>query len=304
MATIINTTSIRDLLRPGLAAIVTAGKSYPDQWSEIFTKHTSDKEREIEVELKSLGLAQIKAEGASLAYDSMNQTYQTTYVNRYVAIGFIITRQAIKDNLYQKSFPMQAEALKRSLKITKEILGASILNNGFDTNFPIGDGQPVYSTAHPLSGGPGSIANTFSVQVDLSEASLEQMIIGAQKFRDAAGLLENNKPMKLIVPRELQFTAERILKSSFRTSTANNDISAVYNLSSVPQGYRVNQYLTDTNAYFLLTDALNGFKYYEREPVETDMYEDFDTDSLKAKALERYSFGITNWRATFGSSGS
>lgn len=303
MSTPINITAIPALLRPGLAAIVTTGNQYPDQWTEIFTKHTSDKEREIEMEVKSLGLAQLKQEAASLAYGSMNQTYTTTYINRYVAIGFIITRQAIMDNLYKSQFPMQAESLKRSLKQTKEILGASVLNNGFDTNYPIGDGKPVFSTTHPISGGPGVVANTFSVQADLSEASLQDALIAVQKFRDAAGLLENNKPTKMIVPAELQFTADRILESQFRTGTANNDVNAVYNMNAVPMGYRVNQYLTDSNAWFLMTDAQNGFKYYEREGVAVDTYVDFDTKNVKASAIERYSFGVTNFRAAFGSSG-
>lgn len=299
----INIQSIADLLRPGLAAIVTPHQTYEDQWTEIFDTHTSDKEREIEIEVKSLGLAQIKAAGASVAYDDMYQTYRTTYVNRYVAIGFIITQQAMEDNLYKSQFPMQAQALKRSLKVTKEILGASVLNNGFDTNFPIGDGQPVFSTAHPIQGGPGVLANTFTTQASLSEASLEEMIIGVQRFRDAAGILEANKPKKLIVPPQLQFVADRILKSQFRVGTANNDINAMYNMSAIPEGYKVNQYLTDTDSYFLLTDAQNGFKYYNRKPVQTSMYVDFDTDNIKAKAVERYSFGITNPRAAFGSSG-
>lgn len=303
-ATPINTTAIRDLLRPGLAAIVTPDAPYPEQWREVFSVNKSDKEREIEVEIKTLGLAQIKAQGASIAYDSMQETFLTNYVNKFIGIGFIITSEALEDNLYKKDFPMQAEALKSSLKETKETLGASIFNNGFDTSYPIGDGQPVFSTAHPISGGPGTIANTFSVQVDLSEASLQDMIIGVQKFRSANGLLEANKPQKLLVPRELQFTANRLLNSEFRTGTANNDINATYNMSAVPMGYTVNQYLTDTNAYFLMTNASNGFKYYERKPITTDMYVDFDTDSLKAKAIERYCFGVTNFRASFGSSGS
>lgn len=297
----INTTAIRDLLRPGLAAVFGDYPMYPGQWSEIFEKHTSDKAVEIEVEVKLLGLAQIKAESASTAYGEMGQRYVTNYVNRYTSIGFIITRQAIKDNLYQSSFPLQAKALRQSMEQTKEVLGASVLNNGFSSNFPIGDGQPLFSTQHPIDN--GVVANTFSVQADLNETSLQDAIVGVQRFKDAAGLRIMTKPTKLIVPAELQWTATRLLESQFRTATANNDINAIYNNSAVPQGYRVNMFLTDTNSWFLLTDAPNAFKYYEREALETDVYTDFDTDNLKAKAIERYSFGCSNFRGGWGSQG-
>lgn len=297
----INTTAIKDLLRPGLAAIFGDYSMYPAQWSEIFERHTSDKAYEIEVEIKLLGLAAIKAEGAPTTYDNMGQRYITNYVHRYVSIGFIITRQAIKDNLYQSKFPMQGKALKDSMNQTKEVLGASVLNNGFDSNFPIGDGQPLFSTAHPIDN--GTVANTFSVQADLNETSLQDAIVAVQRFKNAAGLRVMTKQQKLIVPTPLQWTAERLLKSEFRTATANNDVNALFTTSAVPKGYRVNQFLTDDDAWFLLTDAPNGFKYYEREALETDVYTDFDTDNLKAKALERYSFGCTDFRAAFGSSG-
>jgi hypothetical protein len=297
----INTTAIRDLLKPGLAAVFGDYPQWPAQWTEIFEKHSSDKAVEVEVEVKLLGLAQIKAEGASVNYDVMGQRYVTNYVHRYAAIGFIITRQAMKDNLYQSRFPMQAKALKNSLAQTKETLGAAVLNNGFDTNFPIGDGKPVFSTSHPIDG--STVANTFTVQADLNETSLQDAITAVQRFRDAANLRVMTKVTKLIVPTELQWTAERLLKSQFRTDTANNDISAVYSMSAVPQGHRVNQYLTDSNAWFLMTDAPNGFKYYEREAIDSDVIIDFDTDNLKAKAIERYSFGVSNFRGGFGSQG-
>ena len=298
----INTGAIANLLRPGLAAVFGDYPMYPSQWTEIFEKNTSDKAVEIEVEVKLLGLAAIKAEGAATEYENMGQRYITNYVHRYVSTGFIITRQAQKDNLYQSRFPMQAKALKNSMMQTKEVLGASILNNGFSSSFPIGDGQPLFSTAHPIDG--STYANTFTVQADLNETSLQDAIIGIQIFRDQAGLKVMTKPTKLIVPPQLQFTADRLLGSVYRTGTANNDISAIYNMSAVPQGYRVNQFLTDTNGWFLLTDAPNGFKYYEREALETDTWPDFDTGSVKAKALERYSFGASNARAAWGSSGS
>lgn len=297
----INTTAIRDLLRPGLAAVFGDYPMYPSQWPELFTKHTSDKAVEIEVEVKLLGLASIKAEGASVQYDSMGQRYVTNYVHRYAAIGFIITKQAMKDNLYQSRFPMQAKALKDSLAQTKEVLGSAVFNNGFDTNYPIGDGKPVFSTTHPIDG--GVVANTPTTQADLNETSLQAAIEAIQAFKNAAGLKVMVKPQKLIVPPALQWTAERLLKSEFRTNTANNDISALVSTSAIPQGWRCNQFLTDTNAWFVMTNADNGFKYYEREAIETDVYTDFDTSNLKAKAEERYSFGVTNFRAAYGSQG-
>lgn len=298
---VINTTAIQSLLRPGLAAVFGDYSMYPAQWSEIFEKHTSDKAVEIEVEVKLLGLAQLKAEGASTVYGEMGQRYITNYINKYVSIGFIITRQAQKDNLYKSSFPMQAKALKDSMMQKKEVLGAAVLNNGFSSSYPIGDGQPVFSTAHPIDG--GTVANTFTVQADLNETSLEQAINGIQQFRNAAGLIVMTKPTKLIVPTNNQWTATRLLESQFRTNTANNDISAIYNSSAVPQGSRVNQFLTDQNSWYLMTDCSNGFKHYEREAMETDVYTDFDTDSLKAKAIERYSFGVSDFRGAWGSRG-
>ncbi len=298
----INTGAIANLLRPGLAAVFGDYPMYPGQWTEIFEKQTSDKAVEIEVEVKLLGLAAIKAEGAATEYQNMGQRYVTNYVHRYVSIGFIITRQAMKDNLYQSRFPLQAKALRNSMMQTKEILGASVLNNGFSASFPIGDGQPLFSTAHPIDG--STVSNTFTVQSDLNETSLQDAIVAVQRFKDQAGLRVMTKPVKLIVPTELQWTAARLLESQFRTGTANNDINAVYNTSAVPQGYRVNQFLTDTNAWFLLTDAPNSFKYYEREALETDTYEDYDTKNVKASAIERYSFGCSNFRGAFGSSGS
>lgn len=296
-----NTAAIQSLLRPGLADVFGDYPNFPSEWSEIFDKNTSDKAVEIDVEVKLLGLAAIKAEGASIAYQDMGQRFITNYLNQYTAIGFIITRQAMKDNLYKDRFPMQAKSLKDSLAQTKEIRGAAILNNGFDTAYPIGDGQPVFSLSHPIDG--GTVANTFTVQTDLNESSLEDAITGIGNFKDVAGLRRQFIPQKLVVPNGGQFTAQRLLQSQFRTGTGNNDINAVYSMNLVPKGFVLNHYLTDTDAWFLMTNADNGFKYFERETVETDVYEDFDTKSLKASAIERYSFGVSNFRAAWGSSG-
>ena len=296
----INTGEIANLLRPGLAAVFGDYPMYPAQWSEFYEVYESDKAVEIEVEMKMLGLAQIRAEGAATAMDDMGQRIITNYVHKYLALGFIITRQALLDNLYKTRFPLQAKALRNSMAQTKEVLGAAVLNNGFNGAFPIGDGQPVFSTLHPID--TGVLSNT-SVAAQLSETSLETAITQTQQFRNQAGLIVMTKPQKLIVPPQLQFTACRLLESSSRTQTADNDISAIYNLSAVPQGYRTNQFLTSPTAWFLFTDAPDGFKHYVREKIETDVYTDFATDNLMAKAVERYSFGVSNPRAAYGNMG-
>jgi|TARA_R110002126_G_scaffold17597_1_gene68376 phage major head subunit gpT-like protein len=297
----INTSSIQQLLRPGLAEVFGDYPMYPAEYTEIFTTQTSDKAVEIEVEMKLLGLASIKGEGAPTQFQDMGQRVISTYYHRYTSVGFIITRQAMKDNLYESQFPLQAQSLRNSMLQSKEVNGASVLNNGFSSSFPGGDGQPLFSTAHPID--TGTFANTPSVQVDLNESSLQDAIVTISQFRDQAGLITMTKPTKLIVPPQLQFTADRILHSQFRTGTANNDINAIYNIGAVPQGYRVNHFLTDTNGWFLMTDAPNGLKHYVREALETDVFTDFTSDNLLAKAIERYSFGWSNPRGSFGSSG-
>ena len=297
----INTSSIQQLLRPGLAEVFGDYPMYPAEYIEIFTTHTSDKAVEIEVEMKLLGLASIKGEGAPTQFQDMGQRVISTYYHRYTSVGFIITRQAMKDNLYESQFPLQAQSLRNSMLQSKEVNGASVMNNGFSASYPGGDGQPLFSTAHPID--TGTFANTPSVQVDLNESSLQDAIVTISQFRDQAGLITMTKPTKLIVPPQLQFTADRILHSQFRTGTANNDINAIYNIGAVPQGYRVNHFLTDTNGWFLMTDAPNGLKHYVREALETDVFTDFTSDNLLAKAIERYSFGWSNPRGAFGSSG-
>lgn len=298
----VNTAAIKSLLRPGLKTVFGDYPMYNGQWAEIFTRNKSDKATEIDVEMRTLSLAQLKTEGASISYDNgMGERYTTTYNNRTIGLGFVVTLEAMEDNLYMSQFPMNAAALRNSLAQAKEIQGAAVLNNGFSTSFPVGDGAALFSASHPIDN--GVVANTFAIQADLNEASLEQAVIGTQKFRDIAGNRVVVKPTKLIVPAELQFTAERLLKTELRTGTANNDVNAMYSLSTVPQGYRVNQFLTDANAWFLMTNAENGFKYMERKAVQTDLTTDFDTKSIKVSAIERYSFGVSNWRAAWGSSG-
>lgn len=297
----INTSQIQQLLRPGLAEVFGDYPMYPAEYTEIFETKTSDKAVEIEVEMKLLGMASLKSEGAGTAFQDMGQRIISTYYHRYTSVGFIITRQAMKDNLYESQFPQQAQSLRNSMMQAKEVNGASVLNNGFSASFPGGDGVALFSTAHPID--TGTFANTPTVQTDLNESSLQDAITAVSQFRDQAGLITMTKPVKLVVPPQLQFTADRLLNSQFRTGTANNDINAIYNMSAVPQGYRVNHFLTDTNAWFLMTDAPNGLKHYVREKLETDVFTDFTSDNLLAKAIERYSFGWSNARAAYASSG-
>lgn len=298
----INTSAIANLLRPGLADVFGDYPTYASQWTEIFDRHTSIMQQEIEVETRLLGMAEIRAEGASTAFDNaMGQRWITTYLHKYVSLGFIVTRQALKDNLYKNKFDMQSRALKRSMLQTKEVLGASVLNNGFSTSYPGGDGQPLYSTSHPIDG--ATYANTFSTQADLNETALNDANVIIQQFKDQAGLIVMTKAKKLIVPPQLAWTADRLLGSKYRTDTANNDINPIASTQMIPDGYRVNQFLTDTNGWFIKTDADSGFKYYEREKLEIDMFTEFDNDNLKVKALERYSFGWSNPRISFGSQG-
>ena len=300
----ITSNQIAQLLRPGLKAVVGQYPAYPEQWTEIYKTYKSDKYQEIEVEMKYLGAADIKLEGAPISTDTMGERVITSYTHKRVGLSFTITKEAIEDDLYKSQFPMQAVSLKKSLIVTKNILGANLLNNAFNPAAPIGDGQPVCSTAHPIDG--GTFANAFGAgipPVDFSEAALEQALILIQKFPMQSGILSATMAKKLVIPRELQFSAARLLDSKFRVATANNDINAMYHNDYIPEGYRVNQYLTSPTAYFICTDAEDGLKHYERTPVQTDTYVDFMTDNVMAKATERYSFGITNPRAIFGSPG-
>lgn len=299
----INTGQIAQLLRPGLKAVFGQYLTYPEQWTEIFKTYQSDKYQEIEVEMKYLGAADIKPEGQPIATDSMGQRIITNYIHKRVGLSFTITKEAVEDNLYQNQFPEQAKSLRNSLRITKNILGANILNNAFNAAYPIGDGQPVCSTAHPIDGGVFSNSLAGNASVDFSEAGVEQAIILIQKFPMQSGILSQTMAKKMILPRELQFSASRLLNSAFRVDVANNDINALYHNDYIPEGYRINQFLTSPTAWFILTDAEDGLKHFQRTPVETDTYVDYPTDNVMAKATERYSFGVSNPRGIFGSPG-
>jgi phage major head subunit gpT-like protein len=298
---IITLQSIQNLLRPGLAAVFGDYETYPDQWKEIFTPHVSNKAVEYEVEMRLLPMAQFKPDGGAVQYGDMAQQFTTQYFHQNFGIGFQITANAIRDNLYKDAWPRATESGKDSMRQAKNIQGAAVLNNGFNPLFPVSDGQPLFSLSHPVQG--GVVPNTFSVPSQLNETSLQDALIGIQKFLNAAGLRIALGAEKMIVPPELQFTAETLLGSKYRVATANNDISAVYNLSSVPMGYRVNQFLTNPTQWQLITNESNGFKYYERDPLSIDMFTDTTTRNLNVTFVERYSFGCSNWRATFGSQG-
>lgn len=293
-----NTTAIRDLLLPGLNAVFGDYSELPGQWAEIFSKNTSDMYREVDVEVKLLGLAQLRTEGGAVAYEDMGERYQYTYVHKGVGLGFIMTKFAIRDNLYKTQFGPNTRALKHSFRQTKEIYGVAVLNNAADgTNYPGGDGVALASTAHPID--VGVVANTPSVQAELNEASLQDAIVGVRRFKDAAGLRVLVKGRKVIIPPELMFTAERLFKTDQRVGTADNDISAFKSRGDVPMGYAVNDFLTNLKSWHLLTDCPDGLKYFQRDPLEIDMYTDFDTDSLKVKGTERYSFGWSNFRSAW-----
>ncbi len=300
----ITTGDIASELRPGLNAVFGNYDVYNDQWRKLFTTYKSDKQQEIDVEMSFLGLAQEKPQGQPVATDTMGERIITNYIHKTVGISFVITKEAIEDNLYKTQFPQQAKSLKNSMSTTKNILAANILNNAFDVNHPIGDGQALCSVSHPTD--VGTYSNTFEAggaTVDFSEAAIEQAIIQIQRFVSQAGLLTQTMAKMIVVPRELQFTASRLLKSQFRVATANNDINAVYHDDYIPEGYTVNQYLTSPTAWFITTDAVDGLKHFERRKLETDVYVDFPTDNLSAKATERYSFGVSNPRGIFGSPG-
>lgn len=299
----INTGQIAQLLRPGLKAVFGQYPTYPEQWTEIFKTYQSDKYQEIEVEMKYLGAADIKAEGAPIATDSMGQRVVTNYIHKRVGLSFTITKEAVEDNLYQSQFPQQAVSLRNSLRITKNILGANVLNNAFNAAYPIGDGQSVCSATHPIDGGVFSNSLAGGATVDFSEAGVEQAIIQIQKFPMQSGILSQTMAKKLILPRELQFAASRLLNSAFRVDVANNDINALYHNDYIPDGYKINQFLTSPNAWFIITDAEDGLKHFQRTAVETDTYVDYPTDNVMAKATERYSFGVSNPRGIFGSPG-
>ena len=287
-------------LEPGLNALFGLEyKRYENQHAEIYTTETSDRAFEEEVMLAGFASAPTKQEGAGVVFDQANETFTARYNHETIALAFAITEEAIEDNLYDRLAARYTRALARSMANTKQVKAANVLNNAQNTAFTGGDGKTLINSAHPLATG-GTFSNVLSTAADLNETSLEQSLIDIQAFVDERGLKIAAQGVKMIIPKELQFTAERLMKSPQRTATADNEINAIASMGMVPQGYRVNNFLTDTDAYFLLTDVPNGLKMFVRSPIKTAMEGDFDTGNVRFKARERYSFGFSDPRCIFG----
>mgnify|MGYP001069381702 FL=1 len=290
-------------LEPGLNALFGMEYNrYENQHAEIFDSESSDRAFEEEVMLSGFGAAPVKAEGSGVSFDDAQEAYTARYNHETVAMAFSITEEAIEDNLYDRLASRYTRALARSMAHTKQVKAASVLNNAFNAAFAGGDTKELCATDHPLTNG-GTFANEPAVAADLNETSLEDALISIAGFTDERGLIIALKGMKLIIPRQLQFVAERLLVSNLRVGTADNDINAIKSSGLLPEGYVVNDYLTDSDAFFIKTDAPNGFKHFERMALSTGMDPDFDTGNMRFKARERYSFGFSDPRAVFGSPG-
>ena len=295
---------LKELL-PGLNALFGMEYArYGEEHKEIYETETSERSFEEETKLSGFSAAPVKNEGNAIAYDNAQEAWTARYNHETIAQGFSITEEAVEDNLYDSLSSRYTKALARSMAYTKQVKAAAILNNGFTNSAPYygGDGVPLFSTAHPLVSG-GTNSNTFSTQADLNETSLEAAVIQIAGWTDERGLLIAAKPRKLIVPPNLMFVATRLLETELRTATNNNDVNAIKSMGSIPEGFRVNHFLTDTNAWFLCTDVPNGMKHFVRTPLQNSMDGDFDTGNVRYKARERYSFGWSDPLGMFGSSG-
>ena len=288
-------------LEPGLNALFGLEyKRYENQHAEIYTNENSDRAFEEEVMLSGFANAQVKGEGAGVSFDEAQETFTARYTHETVALAFAITEEAIEDNLYDRLAARYTKALARSMSNAKQVKAVEPLVNGFGT-FKSGDAVTLFSTAHPTVA--GTFKNTLTTAADLNETSLEQSMIDIAAMTDERGLRVAARGTKMIIPSELQFTAERLMKSQGRTGTADNDINAIVSMGMIPQGYRVNNYLTDTDAFYILTDVPNGMKMFTRAPLTTAMEGDFDTGNVRYKARERYSFGVSDPRGIFASPG-
>ena len=289
-------------LEPGLNALFGLEyKRYENQHAEIYDVENSDRAFEEEVMLSGFANAQVKAEGQGVSFDDAQETFTSRYNHETIALAFAITEEAIEDNLYDRLASRYTKALARSMANTKQVKAAAVLNNAFNAAFAGGDGKELCATDHPTVA--GSFSNELGTSADLNETSLEQSLIDIAKMTDERGLKIAARGVKMIIPSELQFTAERLMKSAGRTGTADNDINAIGSMGMVPQGYVVNNYLTDTDAFFIKTDVPNGMKMFVRAPLKTAMEGDFDTGNVRYKARERYSFGFSDPRGIFGSPG-
>ena len=293
---------LKELL-PGLNALFGLEyKQYGEEHKEIFEQETSERSFEEEVKLSGFAAAPVKNEGSAISYDNAQEAYTARYNHETIAMGFSITEEAMEDNLYDSLSARYTKALARAMAYTKQVKGANILNRAFDTDYTFGDGVVLCSTAHPLVSG-GTNSNRPTTASDLNETSLESAIIQISNWTDERGLLVAGKPKKLVIPPDLMFIAERLLKSEGRVSTADNDINAVKSMGVIPGGFSVNHYLNDTNAWFITTDIPNGLKYFVRTAMSTSMDGDFDTGNARYKARERYSFGVSDALGVFGSPG-
>ena len=291
-------------LEPGLNALFGLEyKQYENQHEQIYVKETSDRAFEEEVMLSGFGQAQVKSEGAGVSFDNAQETFTARYSHETVALAFSITEEAIEDNLYDRLSSRYTKALARSMAQTKQVKAVNPLIQGLPTtdNFDSGDGVSLFNVSHPTIA--GTFQNTLTTQADLNETSLEQSLIDIAALTDERGLKIAAKGVKMIVPSALQFTAERLMKSAQRVGTADNDTNAIASMGMLPQGYVVNNFLTDADAFYITTDVPNGMKYFERAPISTKMEGDFDTGNVRYKARERYSFGVSDPRGIFGVEG-
>ena len=289
-------------LEPGLNALFGLEyRTYADETKEIFDTESSDRAFEEEVMLSGFGNAAVKPEGQGIQFDDAQETFTARYTNETIALAFAITEEAIEDNLYDRLASRYTKALARSMASTKNIKGAAVLNNAFNAASAGGDGVSLINVAHPTLA--GNFSNRLATNADLNETSLEQSLIDIAAFTDERGLKVAARGMKLVIPSNLQFTADRLMKSQGRTGTADNDINAIKNMGMVPEGYTVNHYLVDTDAFFIKTDVPNGMKHFNRSPIKTTMEGDFDTGNVRYKARERYVFGFSDPRGVFGTPG-
>mgnify|MGYP000206029291 CR=1 FL=1 len=297
----INRSQLAKELEPGLNALFGMEYSrYEAEHAEIFDTESSDRAFEEEVLISGFGNAEVKAEGTGVRFDNANEGYTSRYTHETVALAFALTEEAVEDNLYDRLGARYTKALARSMANTKQIKAAAVLNNAFSTTG--GDGSTLIATDHSLGGG-GTLANRATTMADLNETSLENAMIDIAALTDERGIKINVQARKLIVPPQLQFVADRVLKTPGRVGTSDNDINAMRSMGMLPDGYVVNHYLTDTDAFFIKTDAPNGMKHFVRSPMATGMEGDFETGNVRYKARERYSFGFSDWRGIFGSPG-
>ena len=293
---------LKELL-PGLNALFGLEYArYGEEHKEIYETETSERSFEEETKLSGFSAAPVKNEGSAIAYDNAQEAWTARYNHETIALGFSLTEEAIEDNLYDSLSARYTKALARAMSYTKQVKAANVLNNGFSASYPGGDGKALFATDHPLVGG-GVNSNEPATPADLNETSLEAAVIQIAAWTDERGLLIAAKPRKLVVPPQLQFVATRLLETSLRVGTNDNDINALKNNGSIPEGYTINHFLTDPNAWFLTTDVPNGMKHFVRTPMSTGMDGDFDTGNVRYKARERYSFGWSDPLGMYGSQG-